>query len=243
MSVKGKIHSLESFGTVDGPGIRFVIFMQGCPLRCLYCHNPDTWDTTGKVKYEMTPAELLNEVLRYKNFIANGGVTVSGGEPLMQADFVGKFFELCQKEGIHTTLDTSGFIYTPKALRTLQNTNLVLLDIKTINPALHTTLTGVKQGNTLCFLDELEKRNIPVWIRHVVVPGITDDEHSLQTLAEHISGYKTVQKIEILPYHTMGSYKYKELGITYPLENTAPLSAEELNKAKEIFRKKGIRCD
>ena len=243
MSIKGRIHSLESFGTVDGPGIRFVVFMQGCPLRCLYCHNPDTWETKGKVNYEMTPEELINEILRYKNFITNGGVTVSGGEPLMQAEFVTSFFKLCQEARIHTALDTTGFIYTPKTIALLQYTNLVLLDIKTISPELHIALTGVKHNNTLRFLNKIEEYNIPVWIRHVVVPGITNDKISLQTLAKYISQYKVIEKAEILPYHTMGSYKYKELGMKYPLEDTPPLSIEELNIAKKIFRKNGIPCE
>lgn len=157
MRIKGNIHSLESFGTVDGPGIRFVIFMQGCPLRCLYCHNPDTWDSKGLAKYQMTPEELLAEVLRYKNFIAKGGVTVTGGEPLLQAEFLREFFCLCREAGIHTALDTSGYICTPKALAVLEYADLVLLDIKTIDPDLHPRLTAVKLDNTLRFLDELEK--------------------------------------------------------------------------------------
>ena len=133
--IKGKIHSLESFGTVDGPGIRFVVFMQGCPLRCLYCHNPDTWNPKGKVKYQMTPGELLTEVLRYKSFIARGGVTVTGGEPLLQPEFLKEFFRLCQEQGLHTALDTSGFVCTSKAWEVLDYADLVLLDIKTLNPA------------------------------------------------------------------------------------------------------------
>ena len=142
--IKGKIHSLESFGTVDGPGIRFVVFMQGCPLRCLYCHNPDTWNPKGKVKYQMTPGELLTEVLRYKSFIARGGVTVTGGEPLLQPEFLKEFFRLCQEQGLHTALDTSGFVCTSKAWEVLDYADLVLLDIKTLNPDLHPLLAGVK---------------------------------------------------------------------------------------------------
>ena len=172
--IKGKIHSLESFGTVDGPGIRFVVFMQGCPLRCLYCHNPDTWNPKGKVKYQMTPGELLTEVLRYKSFIARGGVTVTGGEPLLQPEFLKEFFRLCQEQGLHTALDTSGFVCTSKAWEVLDYVDLVLLDIKTLNPDLHPLLAGVKQDNTLLFLDELERRGIDTWIRHVIVPGYTD---------------------------------------------------------------------
>lgn len=233
----GRIHSLESFGTVDGPGIRFVVFMQGCPLRCLYCHNPDTWDNKGGGKYRMTPEELLAEVLRYKNFITKGGVTVTGGEPLLQTEFLKEFFRLCRKEGIHTALDTSGYICTSKALEILEYVDLVLLDIKTIDPELHPRLTAVKLDNTLHFLDELEKRDIPVWIRHVVVPGLTDNDEALDQLAEYISHYKVVQKAELLPYHTMGIYKYEAQGIDYKLKDVEPLSAERLANAKEIFKK------
>lgn len=236
----GKIHSLESFGTVDGPGIRFVVFMQGCPLRCLYCHNPDTWDCKGEGNYQLTPEELLAEVLRYKNFIAKGGVTVTGGEPLMQAAFLTSFFRLCWEAGIHTALDTSGCICTPKALQVLDFVDLVLLDIKTIDPVLHPPLTAGKLDNTLRFLDELEKRGIPTWIRHVIVPGLTDWDEALDKLAEYISRYKVVQKVELLPYHTMGTHKYEALGLDYPLKDVEPLCAERLANAKEIFRRHGL---
>lgn len=238
--MEGRIHSLESFGTVDGPGIRFVIFMQGCPLRCLYCHNPDTWDAKGDVKYSMTPSELLLEVLRYKNFIAKGGVTVTGGEPLLQVDFLKEFFRLCREEEIHTALDTSGYICSDKALEVLDYVDLVLLDIKTLNPTLHTRLTGVRLDNTLKFLDELEKRSKSVWIRHVVVPGLTDDDASLDALAKYISHYHVVKKVELLPYHILGTYKYEAQGLDYKLEGVAPLSAEQLTHARTIFDRNGI---
>lgn len=240
MEIKGNIHSLESFGTVDGPGIRFVVFMQGCPLRCLYCHNPDTWDVKNQPKYQMTPEELIAEVLRYKSFIAKGGVTVTGGEPLLQPDFLKAFFRLCRENGIHTALDTSGYICSAKALAVLDEVDLVLLDIKTLNTELHPLLTGVKQENTLKFLDELEKRNIPVWIRHVIVPGWTDKDDELENLARYISRYKVVQKAELLPYHTMGAYKYEAQGLEYKLKDVPPLSAERLTNAKEIFKRNGI---
>lgn len=238
--LEGKIHSLESFGTVDGPGIRFVIFMQGCPLRCLYCHNPDTWDAMREAPYRMTPEALLAEVLRYKNFISKGGVTVTGGEPLLQPAFLQVFFRLCREAGIHTALDTSGYIVSEKALKVLGYVDLVLLDIKTIDATLHPRLAGVGQENTLRFLDELEQRNIPTWIRHVIVPGYTDDAVSLEALAAYVSRYKTVQKAELLPYHTMGIPKYEALGMTYPLRDVEPLSGERLELAKEIFRKHGV---
>lgn len=243
----GRIHSIESFGTVDGPGIRFVVFMQGCPLRCLYCHNPDTWEKKrdGSEKNRDTshfrePGDLLAEVLRYKNFIAKGGVTVTGGEPLLQPAFLKEFFRLCRENGIHTALDTSGYICSAKALEVLEYVDLVLLDIKTIDAELHPRLTGVGGENTLHFLDELEHRQIPVWIRHVVVPGLTDDDASLEALARYISRYKMVQKAELLPYHTMGAYKYEAQGMEYPLKGVEPLSAERLANAKAIFKKYGL---
>lgn len=217
-NIIGRIHSLESFGTVDGPGIRFVAFMQGCPLRCMYCHNPDTWDPHGNCQYEMTPAQLCEEAMRYHNFIKKGGVTVSGGEPLMQAEFVKEYFQLCHEQGLHTALDTSGFFCTGKALDVLDHTDLVLLDIKTMDPDLYPRLTGKQQDNNLKFLDILQERNIDTWIRHVVVPTLTDDEVWLERLRQHVAQYSVVKKIEFLPYHTLGVFKYKEMGIPYPLE-------------------------
>ena len=235
--MKGKIHSLESFGTVDGPGLRFVIFFQGCPLRCLYCHNPDTWDTKHPAAIELTPEELLSEVLKYKNFIAKGGVTVTGGEPLLQAEFIKEFFQLCKQKNIHTTIDTSGAVFNEKVKETLQYTDLVLLDIKSIHPLTHQKLTGVKQDNTLRFLDYLEEKNIDTWIRHVIVPGYTDKESEWKELAAFLKKYQVVRKVEPLPYHTMGINKYEQLGLDYPLKDTLPISSEQLDKAKAIFEK------
>lgn len=231
----GRIHSLESFGTVDGPGIRFVTFLQGCPLRCQYCHNPDTWDAKAPCAYEMTPQELLAETLRYRSFIANGGVTVTGGEPLMQAPFVQEYFRLCTQQGLHTALDTSGIYCTPQALSVLDYTKLVLLDIKTINPHLHPRLTGVAGENPRRFLHELETRHITTWIRHVVVPGLTDGEADLDALGQFLAGFDTVERVELLPYHTMGTFKYKQSGIPYPLEGVEPLGTQALHRAKQIL--------
>ena len=236
----GKIHSLESFGTVDGPGIRFVVFMQGCPLRCQYCHNPDTWEVNRETPYQLEPEALLSEVIRYKNFIAKGGVTVTGGEPLLQPLFLKDFFRLCKENGLHTALDTSGYICSDKALEVLNYVDLVLLDIKTIDSSLHPRLTGVEQKNTLTFLEELERRQIPTWIRHVLVPNLTDKDEALEHLAQYLSSYKTIQKIELLPYHTMGVHKYEALGLDYPLKEVAPLAKERLENAKVIFRKWGF---
>lgn len=232
----GRLHSIESFGTVDGPGIRFVAFMQGCPLRCMFCHNPDTWDPRRKCQYEMTPEELRDEAMGYYNFIRNGGVTVSGGEPLMQAEFVRDYFRLCHKEGLHTALDTSGYFCTPHAMEALEHTDLVLLDIKTMDPELYPRLTGVPQANNLRFLDILQERGIPTWIRHVVVPGLTDDDEWLRRLGEYIARYSVVEDIEILPYHTLGTFKYRELGMPYPLGDTPPLSQERAREIREMMR-------
>lgn len=231
----GRIHSFESFGTVDGPGVRFVTFMQGCPLRCLFCHNPDTWDPNEKCLYEFTPEQLRDEVVKYRSFIKSGGVTVSGGEPLMQSEFVAEFFRLCHDEGLHTALDTSGAIITDKVLKVLDNTDLVLLDIKTMDAELYPTLTGVKQNNNLAFLDILEERKIKTWVRHVVVPNLTDNDEWLRKLGEHVSHYDCVEKIEILPYHTLGTYKYEKLGEKYKLEGVPALSAQRANEIRSMM--------
>ena len=231
----GKIHSLESFGTVDGPGIRFVVFMQGCPMRCLFCHNPDTWDMSGKANYEYTPEELLKEVLKYKSFISKGGVTVTGGEPLVQADFICEFLKLCKNAGIHTALDTSGVIFSDKVRSLFENVDLVLLDIKTVDDTLHPVLTGHERKNNKAFMEYLQEIGKPVWARHVVVPGYTDDESRLEAVAKYLSEFTVVERVELLPYHTMGEYKYGELGIDYPLKGVEPLSAERLKIAKDIF--------
>ncbi len=233
--LKGRIHSIESFGTVDGPGIRFVTFMQGCPLRCLFCHNPDTWKADAPCEYELTPRQLADEALRYRSFIAQGGVTVSGGEPLMQAAFVREYFRICQQEGLHTALDTSGAYTTPEALAVLDHTDLALLDIKTMDPALYPRLTGRAQTDNLRFLDELERRGIDVWVRHVVVPGLTDNDRWLWRLGEHVAQYGVVKKIEILPYHTLGKFKYENLGLAYRLDGTEPLSRERADEIRRML--------
>lgn len=219
-SMKGRIHSFESFGTVDGPGIRFIVFTQGCPLRCLYCHNPDTWSTSAGTEY--TVDEVVEKVLKYRNYIKSGGVTVSGGEPLMQIDFVIELFKRLKKEGIHTCCDTSGFVFTkrllPKFEELLQVCDLFLLDIKHIDPAKHKTLTKVSQDNIIKFAEFLSEHHHPMWIRHVLVPGYSDDKEDWIKLRKFIESLSSVEKVEILPYHTMGVNKYKMLGLDYPLE-------------------------
>ena len=233
--LRGRIHSLESFGTVDGPGIRFVSFMQGCPLRCRFCHNPDTWDSTAPGQYLMTPEELLAETLRYRSFIRRGGVTVSGGEPLLQAEFVRSYFALCQANGLHTALDTSGGVFNSEALAVLDHTDLVLLDIKTVDAAFHKAWTGVSADSNRRFLDHLRDLDKPVWIRQVMVPGYTSGEAYLERLADYLKPYPVVQRIELLPYHTMGIYKYRELGIPYPLEGIAAMTAAEATAARDYL--------
>lgn len=236
--VRGYIHSFESFGTVDGPGIRFVVFMQGCPMRCLYCHNPDTW-TSGAGK-SFSAEEVAQTALKYKSyFTGGGGVTVSGGEPLLQTEFVYELFMLLKRAGVHTALDTSGITYTPENAESIEKlltvTDLVLLDIKHIDDGEHKKLTRHSNKNVLAFAQRLSEMGKPVWIRHVLVPGITDIDEYLNRLAEFISTLKTVEKVEILPYHTMGAVKYKNLGISYPLDGVEPPAKERVENAKRIL--------
>lgn len=232
----GRIHSLESFGTVDGPGIRFLAFMQGCPMRCLFCHNPDTWDLHGNVQYEWTPEQLLEETLRYRSYIKSGGVTCTGGEPLMQAPFVEAYFRLCRAEGIHTALDTSGVIFNDTVRSLLEVTDLVLLDIKTVDDDLHLRLTKHSRAHNHQMMEYLQSIGKPVWIRHVVTPGINDDDEHLLATARYISRYSVVERVDILPYHTLGTYKYDNMGIDYPLKETPALPIEKKKHAIELFQ-------
>ena len=239
--MKGRIHSFESFGTVDGPGIRFVVFMQGCPLRCKYCHNPDSWDMLGGSEY--TPEEVAANALRYKKYWrGGGGVTVSGGEPLMQPDFVIGLFKILKSNGVHTAVDTSGITFNPESAASvnkhkelLEYTDLFLLDIKHIDSALCKELTGADNKNELAFAKFLSENGKDIWIRHMLVPGITDDDRYLKQTRAFIGSLKTVRRIEILPYHTMGEVKYKNLGISYPLEGVKPPESERVENAKKIL--------
>ena len=237
--IKGRIHSTESFGTVDGPGVRFVVFFQGCPLRCKYCHNPDTWDFSGG--REVTADELMKEYDSYKEFLKSGGITATGGEPLAQPEFLTELFRLAKSKGVHTCLDTSAGCYDPdshsKIDEALKYTDLVMLDIKHIDDAAHKQLTGHTNRNILAFAEHIRELGIPVWIRHVVVPGLTDNDQWLDRLGEHVSQYSVVEKIEILPYHTLGEYKYEKLGINYPLKGTEPLKAERANEIRKQLSK------
>lgn len=238
MKDKGRIHSLESFGTVDGPGIRFVVFLQGCPMRCQFCHNPDTWDMAEKVKYEWTAEELMEEVLRYKNFIRTGGVTCTGGEPLVQAQFVNDFFALCHRQGIHTALDTSGALPLSDAVRSaIGVADLVMLDVKTVDDSFHETYTGHPRQNNHAMMEYLQQTGKPTWLRHVVVPGITDTEESLAAFAQYAARFPVVERIELLPYHAMGAYKYETMKIPYPLRDVPPLSPERIKWARDFVSK------
>lgn len=241
--MKGYLHSIESFGTVDGPGIRFVVFLQGCSMRCLYCHNPDTWDF--KAGREVTAEELAKNALKYKSYIRGGGVTVSGGEPLAQAEFVTRFFEILKGENIHTALDTSGVTFDPtspenveKHKKLLDYTDLVLLDIKHINDAEHKKLTGHGNARTLAFAKYLSDIGKDIWIRHVLVTGVTDKDEYLYELRAFINGLKTVKNIEVLPYHTMGEVKYGKLGLEYPLKGLQPPETNRVTNAINILTKR-----
>lgn len=236
----GRIHSFESFGTVDGPGIRFVVFVQGCPMRCQYCHNPDTWVVDGGKEY--SAEQVAQNALRYKNYFAGGGgVTVSGGEPLMQIPFVTQLFTILKQNGVHTALDTSGVLFTPSNKPLIDGllavTDLVLLDIKHIDDEGHKRLTGHSNQNVLAFAKYLSDIGKPMWIRHVLVSGITDNDEYLKSLSQFISGLKTVQKVEVLPYHTMGVSKYEKLGVDYPLKGLQPPQKERIINAREILCK------
>jgi pyruvate formate lyase activating enzyme len=233
----GHIHSFESFGTVDGPGIRFVVFMQGCPLRCKYCHNPDTWLAGGT---EYTVDEVKNRILRYRNYFSdNGGVTVSGGEPMLQKEFVTELFTSLKAEGINTCLDTSGNLFDPEAPEKfdalLAVTDLVLLDIKHIDESGCISLTGRSGKNALAMARYLSDHGKRMWIRHVLVPGITDKDEYLRQIREFIDTLKTVERVEVLPYHTMGVVKYEKLGYDYPLKGVEPPTAERVENAKKIL--------
>lgn len=239
--IKGWIHSTESFGSVDGPGVRFVIFMAGCPMRCQFCHNPDTWSTqAGKL---MSAREVLEQVLRYRPYWKDGGgITVSGGEPLLQMDFLTELFRMAKDHGVHTTIDTSGAPYSEehsfqdKWNQLMKYTDLLLVDIKHIEDEPHKILTGRTNRNILDMLRHLSKTGKPVWIRHVLIPGITDRDEDLEKLHEFIEMLDNVRKVEVLPYHTFGEYKWKQLGYAYPLEGIEPPTEERIANANRILR-------
>lgn len=239
MLMEGRIHSLESCGTVDGPGIRFVVFMQGCPLRCQYCHNADTWDTKGGTVY--TAEALMEEIKKYKSYMkfSGGGVTFTGGEPLLQAEFLREVCKLCQKQGISTVIDTSGFVFTEEAKQLLEFTDMVLLDIKNFDEAVYKKVTGVSLSPTLQFLDYLREKQIKTWVRYVLVPELTDNLDSIKKLALHLKEYDNVERIELLPFHKMGEFKWKELGLSYQLEEIEPPSSDLVEKVTSLLALSG----
>ena len=236
----GRVHSFESFGTVDGPGIRFVVFFQGCPLRCQYCHNPDTWANGGK---EYTADEIITQALRYKNYFGDkGGVTATGGEPLVQIDFITELFTKLKAKGVHTCVDTSGITFNPNSPESVEKhkkllavTDLVMLDVKHIDDEACQKLTGKSNANTLAFAKFLSDNGKSMWIRQVLVPNITDGEESLQRTRAFIDTLKTVEKVEVLPYHTLGEVKYEKLGMDYPLKGVEAPSKERVMYAKRIL--------
>lgn len=238
--MNGFIHSTESFGTVDGPGVRFVIFLQGCPMRCQYCHNPDTWKmNAGAVR---SAESLIREYERNAAFYTKGGITVTGGEALMQIDFLLELFQLAKRKNIHTCLDTSGITYHPgqshyneKLDELMKVTDLVMLDIKHMDPEGHKMLTGHDNAGILAFARYLEKKRVPVWIRHVVVPGITDDEKLLTRLGTFLGTLSNIKALDVLPYHIMGITKYEQLDIPYPLKGIPAATKEQAAKAKKII--------
>lgn len=240
LDTDGFVHSVETCGTVDGPGLRYVLFLSGCPLRCQYCHNPDAQGRPGGC--ERSAGEVLDDVLKYKRYIKRGGLTVSGGEPLMQPDFVHALFKGAKDAGLHTTLDTSGFLGYKASDELLENVDLVLLDIKSFNPVTYQKVTGVNLNPTLEFADRLDSMGKDVWIRFVLVPGLTDAESNIDGLASFVSTLGNVAKVEILPFHKMGESKYKELDMEYLLVDTPEPTTEEVERARSIFARYGVKA-
>lgn len=239
----GHVHSLETFGSVDGPGVRFVVFLQGCNMRCKYCHNPETWSKGGE---EWTASALFERAWKYHNYwgkdLKSGGITVSGGEPLLQIDFVTEFFKIAKEHGVHTALDTSGQpfcrvkSFLDKFDELIKYTDLVILDLKEMDSEKHKLLTGHDNGNIFDMARYLSDKGVPMWIRHVLVPGLTDDDESLLRMSEFISELNTVERAEVLPYHTLGLFKWDKLGIEYPLKEARIPSEDEVKKAETILQ-------
>ena len=235
----GKIHSMESFGTVDGPGVRFVVFFEGCPMRCLYCHNPDTWHLEDG--QEMSAEEILSRMERNRSFYRTGGITATGGEPMLQIDFLTELFAGAKERGIHTCLDTNGFVrrYDPVIDELLEVTDLVMLDLKQMNDEIHQNLVGVSNHRTLEFAKYLANKNVKVWIRYVVVPGWSDDDDSAHRLGEFTRDMGNVEKIELLPYHELGKHKWVAMGEEYKLDGVKPPKKETMERVKGILEQYG----
>lgn len=239
--VKGRIHSIETFGTVDGPGIRYIVFLQGCPLRCKYCHNRDTWDTKGGKEY--TADEIVANAKKYSSYMkfSGGGITASGGEATLQPEFLTELFAKAKKENIHTCLDTSGFVNIETVDPILDNTDLVLLDIKHMIDEESKQLTGVSIEKAIKLAKHLDERNIPVWIRHVLVPGVTDSCENLEALGKFVASLNNVDRFELLPYHTIGIHKWESMGLDYELKGIEDASSEDVARAAEIVERFGAK--
>ena len=234
----GYLHSVETGGTVDGPGIRYVAFLQGCPLRCLYCHNPDSWKL--RAGRTIRASELVAEALQYRRFMRHGGVTLSGGEPLVQAAFVANVFARLQDVGVHTAVDTAGIIPVEQCRRALDVTDLVILDIKALDPELCKKVSGSENTNALAMLAWLAEHDRPVWIRHVVVPGYTDDLDRIEELAVFLRQYKNVERVDLLRFHQMALHKWDNLDVKYTLRDLDPPPPERMEEARAIMRKHGL---
>lgn len=232
----GRIHSFQSMGAVDGPGLRYVVFMQGCPLRCSYCHNPDTWEFGAGEEYQ--PEEVAEKISRYKPYLKNGGVTVTGGEPLMQPEFVAELFRILQEEGIHTALDTSGIGGIHEAARVLEYTDLVLADVKFLTDEDYRRYCGADFGKVTQFLDLTRKMKVPLWIRRVIVPGINDREEDIVELTEFLKDYPNVEKIELLPFRKLCLEKYEAMNIPFPLADVPEMTESGTEKLKKIIPEK-----
>ena len=233
--IKGRVHSIQSMGTLDGPGVRFVIFLQGCPLRCKCCHNPDTWDADGGTLY--TAEELVKKALRFKEYFGrDGGVTVSGGEPLLQADFVREIFELCHESGLNTCLDTSGCILNDKVKALLEVTDRVLLDIKYVTDALYRENVGCSIDTPLAFLDYLCEQNIPTTVRQVIIPTKNDDEENILALREIVNAHGNVDKVELLPFRKICQVKYDKMGLEFPFGEIPEPKRERMHELEEMIR-------
>ena len=231
--ITGRIHSFESFGTLDGPGVRYIVFLQGCALRCSYCHNPDTWDVKGG--QEFTVSEVMQKIISCRSYIKSGGVTLSGGEPLLQARFVSALLDACRAEGLHTAVDTAGSVPLSVSAEVISKSDMLLLDIKSLDDELCRAMTGQGNRNTLETLRFCEESGKPVWIRHVVVPGLTADMESLKRLAEYLGKFSCVRRVELLGYHKFGEYKWDALGFSNALKETPEPGAEFMREAQKLF--------
>lgn len=234
----GRIHSLETFGAADGPGIRYLVFFQGCPLRCVFCHNPDSWSLSDGS--EMSADEIVSKILPYRAFYRKGGVTLTGGEPLAQPEFAAALLRQLKTVGLHTAIDTAGSIPLERCREAVELADLILLDIKAMDPALCRAMTGFDGAGAKRLLEYRQSKGLPVWIRHVLVPGYTLEDHALHTMAEYLSAFSCVQRVDLLPFHQLGRHKWKLLGIPYPLEDAPTPDARDVERAADIFRSYGL---